>query len=390
MINKLSYKECMVCEACVNICPQKCININTEIATVNYPIIDEDKCINCGMCEKVCPIISKFECNSENNKVYAAMNLDNYIKQQSSSGGIFSLIAEEFLNNNGYVSGVTFDNSFKSKHIIIDDVKDLYLIRGSKYLQSENNYVYSEIKNILNSGKQVLFSGCPCQVAGLKSYLQGDYDNLTTVDIICHGIPSQRIFKEYVRILEKKYRSKIASVNFRDKSTGWHNSSIKITFENNKEYKKLIIDDIYMKGYFQNIILKESCYRCKYRSFKSGSDITLGDFWGAEILHNDVDYEKGLSIIIINSNKGNLLFNKVKHNMFIKESNIQEGYRYNKCLYNSPEKNKKREDFFKEVDKNGYEEAFYKMCKDEAYITIKKVIRRKASKIKRILQKNNI
>lgn len=387
MINKLKYNQCTICQACINICPSKCISLKDKNYDFFYPRIELDKCINCNLCEKVCPVINPIKIKDLNIKSYAALNLDNSIRKESSSGGIFTALASEIIINNGIVSGVSFDKDFNVNHIIVDKLNDLRLLRGSKYVQSNIGSIFLKIKSELDNNKKVLFSGCPCQIAGLKGFLRKKYDNLYTVDFICHGIPSNVTFKEYCNILKRKNKSEIVSFKFRDKSNGWHSSMVRVEFANKKIYSKCITEDKYMRGFLGNIYLKPSCHECKFRNFKSGSDITLADFWGAEVVQKDIDDNKGLSAVIINTENGEKLLAQIREGIYLKEVDIKEVIKYNKSLIESSAQSNDRELFFKLAYEYGYKRAFNKVCKEKYIARFVRVLRNNLGKIKRGIMK---
>lgn len=381
VIKYLDYSECTLCQACVNICPKECIKLKFFKDGFEYPTINEEECIGCEKCKNVCPVLEKLNEKESLKKVFIAKNLNESIREKSSSGGIFTEIAEKIFEQNGSVSGAVFDENFKVRHIMIKNRKELHKLRGSKYVQSNIGNVYNLIKQELNIGTNVLFTGCPCQIAGLNKFLGKEYKNLYTMDFICHGIPGQYTFDKYIEYLEKKYNSKIQQFSFRDKSNGWHTFSIKAVMSNGKEYCKRAIDDTYMRGYFKNISLKQACYNCKFRNLTSGSDITLGDFWGAEVEEKEIDDDKGLSLIIINSLKGENIIHSLK-GIFIKEINFDTIVKYNQGILYSFKENIHRNDFFCTVKNNGYDKAFDKYCKQTKVEKLKNIIRRNLSKVK--------
>lgn len=387
MIKKLKYNECTICQSCVNACPLKCISLKDRNYDFLYPRIDLEKCINCGLCEKVCPVINPIEIQKPIKKTYAALNLDNPIRKESSSGGIFSALASEIIINNGIVAGVSFDTELNVKHIIVDKISDLKFLRGSKYVQSDIGLIFSKVKSELDNNKNVLFSGCPCQVSGLKGFLRRKYDNLYTIDFICHGIPSSITFKEYCNILSKKNKSKITNFNFRDKSKGWHLYRVKVEFENGKVYSKSMLEDEYIRGFIRNVYLKSSCHQCKFRNFKSGSDITLADFWGSEVAQKDIDDNNGLSAVIVNSKNGEKLLSQIRENIYLREVNINEVIKYNKSLIESSVPSMDRELFFKLAYENEYKVAFNKVCKEKEIVRIIRILRGNLGKVKRCILK---
>ncbi|XZJ60896.1 Coenzyme F420 hydrogenase/dehydrogenase, beta subunit C-terminal domain [Clostridium perfringens] len=387
MINKLKYERCTICQACINICPKECIKLDFFKEEFNYPIINKIKCIDCGACYKVCPVLNPLDSFNSLKVSYAGMNKNEEERIKSSSGGIFTSLAKIILEGNGAVCGAAFDNEFKVNHIIIEDENELGKLRGSKYVQSNINNIFKEIKVKLVNGSKVLFSGCPCQVAGLKKFLGKDYKNLYTLDFICHGIPSQNIFNNYIKLIEKKYKSCVTEFSFRDKTKGWHMSSIKVKFKNGNEYTKPIIEDMYMRGFLLNVYLKPSCYNCEFRNFKSGSDITLGDFWGAEVEEKEFDDDKGLSAIIINTKKGIDLKNKIESKVFLKKINYNTILKYNKAIETSFEPSPKRDRFLKLANLGDYQKIFIRLCREKKIYKFIKLNRKILRKIKSLIIK---
>lgn len=385
MIEKLNYKRCTICQACVNICPKKCIKLDSFKEEFNYPVIDKDICINCGTCEKVCPVLNPLEIYKPLKKSYAGININVEERIKSSSGGVFTTLAKTIIEDKGFVCGAAFGDRFQVNHIIIKDEEGLEKLRGSKYVQSDTNDVFKEIRNKLIKGKKVLFSGCPCQVGGLKKFLGKDYETLYTVDFICHGIPSQNIFNKYIEILENKYKSKVVDFLFRDKTKGWHNSSIKVKFESGKEYTKIITEDIYMRGYFGNVYLKPVCYKCEFRNFKSGSDVTLGDFWGVEVEKKELDDNKGISVIIINTEKGIELKDRIKSNNILELIDYNKILKYNKALEVSFEPSQKRKEFLRLAALKEYDKIFLRICKEKNTNKIIRINRIILGRIKRLI-----
>ena len=292
--------KCTGCTACMNICPKNAISMEIDNEGFKHPVINKDKCIDCGLCKKTCPVLNTTS-NKSLNKCYVAYNKDEVsCKNKASSGSIFELIAKLILNENGIVIGAAFDENNKLNHIAIDNIKDLDKLKGSKYLQSHLNNIFTYIKeNIKN--KKILFVGTPCQVAGLKSFIKNDFNNLICLDLVCHGVPSPKLFEKYIKEIEDKYNSQIVDYNFRDKKTGWDTYSNTITFKNQKEITQLQKDNKYMKLFLSDIALRESCYNCNFKLGNKYSDITLGDFWGVNNYYPDMYNKTGVSAIIINT-----------------------------------------------------------------------------------------
>lgn len=349
MIKIKAKEDCCGCYACYNICPKECITMESDNEGFWYPKIDKDKCINCNLCEKVCPIINKPNSSLYEKKSYAVFNKNEKIRLESSSGGIFSLLAEYVINNHGNVYGAVFDEDFNVKHVKINILQDINLLRGSKYVQSRINDIFKSIKFDLKNNKIVLFTGTPCQIAGLQSFLQKKYDNLILMDIVCHGVPSPLVWQQYINELKQNYKQNIKSIYFRDKSTGWKTYSVKFLFDKD-EYKNFGFKDIYMKGFLNDIYLRPSCYNCKFKGIERVSDITVADFWGIGNILPKMDDDKGTSLIVIHSEKGKQLFDELSEKMILNEVNFNEAIKYNSSMIKSVKYNEKRNSFFAELN----------------------------------------
>lgn len=343
--------KCTGCMACVNCCPTSAIEVVESKEGFLYTKINEEKCIKCGLCKKICPINKKYNEQYKNVEFYAAFNKNEEDRIKSSSGGIMSLLAKNILQKQGIVYGVTLEDK-KVKHISIDDIKDLPKIMGSKYVQSEIGDTYRKLKDDLEQNKQVLFTGTPCQIEGLKSYLNKEYDNLLCVSIICHGVPSPKIFEKYINEKEINEKKKIENINFRYKKDGWHDFSVVYEYKNDKNIIPFT-SDIYMNAFLSNLILRESCYNCQMRyENKNTADIIIGDYWGIENIFPEMDDNKGISAIIINSEKGQELFEEIKNDLNYKITNLQDIIKANPCLMKSTKYTKKRDEFFKMIENN--------------------------------------
>lgn len=358
---KVDYNKCTGCMACANACPVGAISFVSNDKGFEYPKIDKSICIKCGICDKICAITTteKKESfkrgSSDPIKVYAAKNKVESIRNNSSSGGVFYEISELILSNNGYVCGAVYDEDFVVKHILTNEKDIREKMQGSKYVQSKIGYLHKEIEEKLKEKKEVLFTGTPCQVDGLYRYLENkniDTTNLYTCDIICHGVPSPKIYMEYLKQLEEKFNSKIKSINFRYKENNY-TQNIKIEFENGQEYiSNYFKGDILYNLFLKDYILRDSCYRCKYASTKRVSDITIGDFWGIEKTIKNFDDKKGVSLILVNTEKGKAIFNKVSSKFNLIESKIED------CMQNNLKKPcdipLKYEDLWKTYKEKGY------------------------------------
>lgn len=343
---------CSGCAACANICPNNAISIQQNKEGFHTPVIDQDKCTDCGLCKKSCPILNYKEMNKSNPNVYAIW-AENNIREVSSSGGIFTLLAKYVLNNNGVVVGAAFNEKWEVEHIIINNEQELYKLRGSKYVQSRiSEHLLKDIKTILNKDKYVLFTGCPCQVAGLKYYLKKDYEKLILVDLLCSGTPSPKALKKY--LTEISNNEDILKINFRDKKKyGWSCSHITITTS-----KRVITDFKFMHSFLSKSISNECCNQCQFATLPRQSDITIADFWGIEKFKKSWNDKMGTSMLIANNDKGEKLYELLKAK-YKRTEQVPMKYAMQKVLYEPFKANtKKRDQFFKLLEDNDFITAY--------------------------------
>ncbi|NFO34814.1 (4Fe-4S)-binding protein [Clostridium botulinum] len=374
MLDILKKEECSACYACSNICLRECITMMEDNEGFLYPEIDKDKCIDCGLCEKVCLIINKIDKDEKQIVSYACKNKDNETRNKSSSGGVFTLLCEYVISKNGVVFGAAFNNEFEVNHMYAKTLEQCEKFRGSKYVQSKIGNTYRQAKEFLEDGRIILFSGTQCQIKGLNLFLNKEYDNLITTDIICHGVPSPKVFNIYKESLIQKYNSCIKDIRFRDKAHGWKKFSYVTEFKNNKIYSKTLNDDIYMKGFLDNLYLRPSCYECKAKNFLSSSDISLADYWGVQNIHSEFDDDKGTSLVLVNSKKGQDIFNEISHNMNFIKTDLDYAISNNPCIVRPVKYNPKREKFFSELNDDNIEEIINKYTK----VTFMQKVKRKA------------
>ncbi|OQB14343.1 MAG: NADH dehydrogenase subunit I [Firmicutes bacterium ADurb.Bin193] len=375
MITINNKKDCTGCHACSNICPKSCISMDSDSEGFWYPVVDYNECIKCGLCIKVCPIINKKTVKNE-PKAFACTNKDDAVRMESSSGGIFTLLAEEVIDSGGVVFGAGFDGDFNVIHSSADKKEELEKFRGSKYVQSKIGDEYKKAKEYLNKGVKVLFSGTPCQIGGLKSYLGREYDNLLCIDNICHGVPSPRIWRKYVDYREKIAGAKTKNINFRWKDAGWSGYSLAFYFENGKEYRETVGNDPYMKAYLKNICLRPSCYECEFKTLNRQSDLTLGDFWGVNSILPNFDDNKGTSLVFVNSKVGEAFFNKISDKMNKTEVDINRAVVYNSSAIKSSAYNPKRGKFFEDSEKLSFDKLVSKYCADSIIVKVKRILRK--------------
>ncbi|OOB79960.1 MAG: hypothetical protein BEN18_02205 [Epulopiscium sp. Nuni2H_MBin001] len=373
MIEIANAYECCGCNGCVQICPKSCITMVDDREGFWYPKVDKSKCIECQLCKKVCPIIQEKhhlkETNTEQKQtlaVYGGWHKNSEIRRLSSSGGVFTLLAEYILSQDGIVFGARTDKNLKVSHIGITNTKDLNKLRRSKYVQSDIGQTYTAVKNALIKGQLVLFVGAPCQTAGLQCFLNKDYSNLYTCDFICHGVPSPLVFSKYVNYLEKKNKDSIIGFSFRNKHKGWNQIGLQmgtvVKFRSGqfKEYMPAY-RDYFMSGFLSDIYLRPACYKCMFKSKdKRHADITMADFWGVKKYYPELDDKNGTSLLLLNSTKAEELFKHVKDNFHYKECEFDKALERNPSLWKSAKEPKRRIQFYTDLEQYPFQYVMIK------------------------------
>ena len=381
MIEIKNKKDCCGCHACVSVCAKHCITMQTDSEGFLYPVVDKDSCTDCGLCEKVCPVIHQ-SAPVGPQATYIAINRDEGIRLQSSSGGIFSLLAEKIISEGGVVFGARFDENWDVVHAWTDTIEGIAPFRSSKYVQSRIGNTYREARAFLQQGRKVLFSGTPCQIAGLKKYLRKEYDNLLTVDFICHGVPSAGVWQRYLSELREELRAErgvgkntvplsmdelpvITGISFRDKTNGWKkfgfllrytaskaaaNSVSSSANKVEKEYLQPFPENPFMQGFLADVYLRPSCYACPAKSGKSGSDITIADAWGMDCFAVEHDDDKGACYVLENTAKGTIYMSLFSFDLHAVGIDVIK--RYNPSYVSSVKPHPKRLQFFKQYKKD--------------------------------------
>ena len=390
MINIVDKKNCCGCSACVQRCPKQCISLVEDNEGFLYPVVDNEICIECGLCEKVCPIL-----NPQDKilplEVLAAKNPNESERINSSSGGVFILLAREVINRGGVVFGAVFDECWEVHHVYAEKIEDVNPMMGSKYLQSRIEESYKDAESFLNSGREVLFVGTPCQIAGLRSYLRNkNYSNLLAVDFVCHGVPSPGVWRRYLTETYGEYdakeqsrlqatagkntvlfqslnaKSPIGDIKFRDKTmSGWKKFRFVVRSKSaSKADKNSVLssdihsDNPFMQGFLSNIYLRPSCYDCKCKNGVNHSDLTIADFWGIQNVASDFDDDKGVGLVLVNTQKGKEYFELL--GMDVRKSSLEIVHQFNGVFCKSVNKHPKRSLFFTLIsDKKTIKEAVY-------------------------------
>lgn len=371
--------KCTGCSACQAVCPVKAIELRSDGNGFYYPQIQMDKCIHCNLCKKTCPCLH-VSVDSDIERINIIKNNDKTIRQLSSSGGLFSLLAESILTKNGYVCGCIMDENCRdAKHIITNDIKDIALMRGSKYIQSNLMDSFKVIKILLEEEAYVLFCGTPCQVAGLKLFLNKEYWNLLAIDFICHGVASPSVWSKYIDYIQSKKGSTVVQTEFRNKIHGWHKYSEKFVFQDGQIDTQIYSSSLFLKGYLENLFLRESCYSCGYKDNNYYSDITLSDFWGCDEVMPQIDDDTGVSLAIAHTKKGIEYIELIKTRAEIYEIDKANALKRNKSYYLPATSNLWRNNALKEFRTKPFEYVINKYC-GTSFLP---KIRRKISQINR-------
>ena len=375
MIRAVDSEKCCGCGACASVCPEKCITFAADGEDFLCPSVDAKKCVGCNACERVCPMLSEPEKNTA-VRAFAVINTDKEVRLKSSSGGVFGLLAEDVLAQGGAVFGAAFDKDFAVRHICAPNAGELPLLFGSKYVQSDTTGLFETVKQFLDSDRQVLFSGTPCQVAGLKKSLGKNYPNLLTVDLVCHGVPSPAAWQKYLDFTKKKYSAEPCSVNFRSKVSGWKKYSVEILFKNGKTMREGVADNLYMKAFLRNLSLRPSCYNCPFKGLERVSDITLSDFWGVEHVCPDLDDGLGTSLVLVNSKRGLSSFEKLGSRVRVTETDASEAVKYNSAAVKSVARPENRDEFFRILQCCGFGKEMHRFLAEPFFVRVKKSLKK--------------
>lgn len=348
MINIIDKKDCCGCSACAQICSYNCIIMTEDNEGFLYPQVDKSKCIDCGLCSKVCPVLNHFEIPNEKPISFACKSLDDDLVDKSSSGGFFTVLAEYVINKGGIVFGARFDSQWNVVYDFTDTIEGIAPFRGSKYVQGYVGKTFMQVKSFLKEGKLILFTGTPCHISGLNHFLNKKYQNLITMDFVCHSIPSPKVWRDYLKSI---YRGQnLSHVTFRDKSFGWDNYGLLIV----DEKQKILIqgvhkENIYMKAFLSNLTARPSCFACPARNYTSGSDFMIADCWGFDTYHPEINNNKGMSLVLPKTENAIKIFNEIQKYLFVLQ-----------IPYNEVEEETNHRPIIKSATPNHYRAQFFK------------------------------
>ena len=358
--------KCSSCAACMNVCNNHAISMELDQYGFYRPVIDESKCNHCGACIRICPwkhqVENPFKSFDEPD-VYAAILKNDEVRLKSSSGGVFPLLAEKILQQGGFVIGVSQKEGLQFEHVIISSVNQLSDLQGPKYIQTNPKYIYAEVLKLLKEGSKVLFSGTPCQIAALYAFLGKEtFDNLWTIDIVCHGVPSVKVFEKHISEMNVRHNSKVTSMLFRDKTTGWNNYSLTYRFSNGETYSEFYGKSQYMKLFLSRLCQNDSCYDCLYRKTPRIGDLTLGDYWGVLRYHPEMFDDKGTSFVMVNNEHGAKLYNSVEIGLLHRTSSLRKAVTNNPSILYPSTPNSMRKAFFSNLDDLSLDDLIVKYC----------------------------
>ena len=369
---------CSGCGACRSACPKQCITMTRDEEGFCYPVVDPTQCVDCGICEKTCPILNTPAMKPFEQKAFAVINRDEEIRRQSSSGGVFTLLAQQILSEGGAVFGAAYDENLQVHHICVRDEQQLGLLRVSKYVQSEIGDTYRQARDLLTDGKKVLFTGTPCQIVGLNNFLGRDYEGLLTHDIVCHGVPSPMVWETYLKCEEQKQGKKLLLL-LRWKVNDWKSWHVVKQYTDGSMVTEPNSENPFMRGFLANLYLRPSCHACAFKGYERTSDLTLADFWGIEGVCPEMDDGKGTSLILVHSEKGEQILRGLQGKLKMLEVDGMEALKWNASALESSSVHPKRDVFFEMLQTKPFDEVINRLLR-------KSLIRRVGGKVYRTLR----
>lgn len=350
MIVKTDKTRCSGCSACFAVCPVGCITMRPDAEGFLYPVVDQEKCIGCGNCDRVCPVTQPVSTETAPSAAWGANARDAALRARSSSGGVFTLLAKDVLESGGVVFGAALtEHCSKAEHIMAENAEQLSRLQGSKYVQSNLQDTFRQAKEKLENGRSVLFTGTPCQIAGLRAFLGRDYERLLSVAIICHGAPSPLVWERYVSHSEKKLGGKLREAFFRSKKTGWNHFGLHLVSESGKVQYLTAQKDAYMRLFLRNLSLRPSCYRCAAKSGSCAADLIIGDFWGVQNVLPDLADDMGTSLVLSFTEKGTAAAERILSQMDAYTVSAEAALEGNGAYYHSVGMPESRTAFFRDL-----------------------------------------
>lgn len=364
-------EDCYGCTACEATCPTDAIKMRGDHEGFMYPVVDSDKCINCDKCVRVCPKITGNQMIGSKGILYGALNLSEKEYLSSSSGGVFIEICRFVIDNGGVVAGAVYDEEFNVKHELAYTLEACRAFHGSKYTQSNVSGIYPKIKSAIKDNRLVLFSGTPCHIAGLKNYLGKDFENLITCDLICHGVPSPRLFSEYIHFL--KQTGEIRSLNFKSKVSDSCKTNIRVEYVNGKNMRGPLKTNIWNSIYFGHYATRQACTECPFASEQRIGDITIGDFWGVHQKIATFPKDKAISLVLVNTPKGKRVMENIKSKFFLVPSTFEDASQPSLHAPSSP--SHRRDEFWQDYFEKGFLYIAKKYCGYTIYNRLKESIK---------------
>lgn len=377
MIDITDKSKCCGCSACVGICPKNCIEMKEDCEGFVYPLVIQDKCVQCGACDRVCPIQNVRPEIPFEQEGYIVQNKDKQILRESTAGGAFTAIAKYVISRGGIVFGVELSEQLISHHIYVETEKELFRFRNSKYVQSfVGRDTYRKVKFFLEQGKLVCFSGTPCQIEGVKNFLQKDYENLITVDVVCRAVPSPLIFRKYIELQEKKIGDDIQTVRFRDKYYGYKYSTMNIiTKKNNVNYHKGVESDLWLRAFFSNICDRPSCHNCQFRKKYRVDDFTLWDCFNVGRFSKKLDNDRGATRMLVHTKKGKEIFRTISGDFCYVQIEPEKLIAGVNEMHESVETHIRRKEFFKDAEVMNGKELFEKYFPETTKVRLERIVR---------------
>ncbi len=372
MIDIKEKEKCCGCSACASICPKNCIEMKEDNEGFLYPCVDKKSCVECDLCEKVCPILNyKKTDKNHNQSAFIVQNKDKEVCRQSTAGGAFSAIGEYVIDQGGIVFGVELQDDYFVRHIGVSDKEKLVKFRNSKYVQSYIGNSYKEVKEYLNSGRLVCFSGTPCQIEGLLTYLGGKPENLVLVDVVCRAVPSPGVWRKYINMISEKLGG-IKSVRFRDKTLGYQYSTMELRDKNNRIYRGGSESHPWLRMFLSGMIIRPSCTECPFRAPYRKSDFTIWDCFNIHNIDKSFNENTGTTRMLIHTDKGKRIFENIKDNFKYKNIDVEVAIKNVKEMVFSPEFNVKRKEFFKDYENIPMDELINKYFPNTFKVKLKK------------------